>query len=97
MALNQARYVHDLIEGVKRKTRRLSNRKNSRQHSFTLLSDLTVLLEYDAGGSATFATNRGNKLRRDAQYVQQGHLNSPNAISLYKTVCWNFFLSRNGT
>jgi hypothetical protein len=91
MALNQQRMVHDLIEAVKLKRQKKPNRKDpleasslSLVHSYLLTRSLPPA--YDADGSTTISTNRGNKLRRNAQYVQRGYLNSPNGVPLFKHV-----------
>lgn len=46
----------------------------------------TFVTASDSDDSFHYSTNRGNKLKRKAQYVHEGQLDRPNGPKVYKRV-----------
>lgn len=54
---------------------------------------VSTLPASDSGDSIDRCTNRGNKLKRKARYVQERQLDRPNGPKAYKRVCYTAFTS----
>lgn len=52
----------------------------------SLNADTKCLTASDSDDSFHYSTNRGNKLKRKAQYVHEGQLDRPNGPRVYKRV-----------
>ena len=47
---------------------------------------MSAFLASDSDDSIQRPTNRGNKLKRKAEYVHEGQLDRPNGLKVYKKV-----------
>lgn len=54
--------------------------------NLSLNTDTNLLIASDSDNSFHYSTNRGNKLKRKAQYVHEGQLDRPNGPRVYKRV-----------
>ncbi|KAL8736218.1 MAG: hypothetical protein Q9166_000373 [cf. Caloplaca sp. 2 TL-2023] len=75
----QAAIIADTIAGMKRAF-------SSHDYSYDVFSTDTAARfpASDSGDSVDRYTNRGNKLKRKAQYVREGQLDRPNGPKIYK-------------
>jgi hypothetical protein len=77
MAQHQQHYViTEFLEKVKRKQLGRDNRRSPESHNSWLLANTTFPAAYLYDDSSPIASNRGNKLNRNARYVKEGRLNN---------------------